>query len=189
MSLWRNLEKSIPGRVARWKDEYEPRAAGETFQRKGISTVLIEAGGYRNDEEKQYVRSLYFESLLFSFVQIARQDYKNEDKEVYHCIPLNNKEIFHLLIKDCVLLVAGSVIHADIGLNYSEEYELSTEHCQKTYTVADLGDLSTWSAYEVIEAEGRHVEGRVKVEEVADFSIRNATGELLIFQKGRRVSV
>ena len=47
------LQQLIPGQVAKYKDDYEPRAFGENIQKWGTSTILVEAGGFPGDPEKQ----------------------------------------------------------------------------------------------------------------------------------------
>lgn len=156
-SAYNLLQREIPGQTGRWSEEYEPRAVGEVFQNLGISTVLVEAGGFAGDDEKQFLRQLNFEILLHSFEQIATAAYSNENVDTYHCIPLNNKEIFHLLIRNCRVASPGGYIKADIGLNYEEKTDEKTQNFLKVYSIADFGDLSTWGAYEIIDARNASI--------------------------------
>ncbi|MEW6702435.1 MAG: M14 family zinc carboxypeptidase, partial [Bacteroidota bacterium] len=41
------LSNFIPGQIARYKDDFEPRAFGDNFTKKGISTILVESGFYK----------------------------------------------------------------------------------------------------------------------------------------------
>lgn len=148
------LAAKIPGSIGRWSEDYEPRAFGDNFQKLGSATILIESGGYDQDFEKQHVRKLHFELLLQAFNQIATGQYTGQQLSAYYSIPTNNKELFHLLIRNCKIAIANTLITADIGLNYTETVDLQNNHHQKTYTITDLGDLSTWNAYEIIEARG-----------------------------------
>ncbi|HRF41974.1 MAG TPA: M14 family zinc carboxypeptidase, partial [Saprospiraceae bacterium] len=52
------LHEYIPGHIARYDDEFEPRAFGDNIQKWGTSTILIEAGVLPNDPEKQELRRL-----------------------------------------------------------------------------------------------------------------------------------
>lgn len=171
----KELQKQIPGQVGRWLDEYEPRAVGECFQRNGIATILVEAGGYANDPEKQYVRKLNFDVLVCVLEQIVSGLYVNEDIAEYFNIPANNKEIFHLLIRNCTIQRGNATFTADIGLNYTEVFYPAP---LKIYVVADFGDLSTWNAYEVLEAEAVPFTQAVVIDEKADFTIQTKSGEM-----------
>ncbi|MGV3509893.1 MAG: M14 family zinc carboxypeptidase [Sphingobacteriaceae bacterium] len=171
----KELQKQIPGQVGRWLDEYEPRAVGECFQEKGIATILVEAGGYVNDLDKQFVRKLNFDVLVCALEQIVSGLYVNEDVAGYFSIPANNKEIFHLLIRNCTIQRGNVTFKADIGLNYTEVFYPAL---MRIYTVADFGDLSTWNAYEILEADETPFIKPIVVDEKADFTIRTTIGEL-----------
>ncbi len=183
-SVYNMLQDYIPGQIGRWNEEYEPRAVGETFQRSGISTILIEAGGFSGDHEKQYLRELNFKVLLHSFKQIAANVCGNDDISIYQNIPLNNKELFHLLIRNCRVSTPGGHIQADIGLNYTEEPDAAGKSMKKVYSVADFGDLSTWNAYEIIDAGNAALKHPVIIDARATFNIMNERGFVLSFADG-----
>ena len=58
------LEKIIPGHIGRYTDEFYPTATGDNFQKLGHNTILIEAGHYYNDYERDVVRKFNFYALL-----------------------------------------------------------------------------------------------------------------------------
>ncbi len=58
----RLLQLFIPGQVARYADDHEPRAFGDNVQKWGTTLILIESGGYQGDPEKQYIRQAEFRS-------------------------------------------------------------------------------------------------------------------------------
>lgn len=181
-SVNKKLQEVIPGRVGRWKDEYEPRAAGEVFQQAGVATILVESGGYAGEEAKLQARKLNFFTLLHAFVQIASGDYTLEDAQSYNNIPFNSREIFHILIKNCRIETPAGWIKADIGLNYSEEQTGQTGI--KVYTIADFGDLSVFNAYLVIEADELTVYTPLVLESRANLKVTDKTGEVIEFEEG-----
>ena len=71
------LSQFIPGHIAKYSDEYEPRAFGDNFQKWGTSTILIESGGWKDDPEKQFIRKINFIALLSAFKSIAEESYVN----------------------------------------------------------------------------------------------------------------
>lgn len=184
VSAYDLLKNYIPGQIGRWKDEYEPRAVGETFQTLGISTMLIEAGGFAADPEKQYVRELNFRILLNSFSLIADNSYLSIGTDSYNNIPLNNKEIFHLLIRNCRLETLAGFITADIGLNYLEDINGVTNEIIRRYIVADFGDLSTWNAYEITDAGGAILSSLLKPDTPASFNLVKDGHEFFAFKEG-----
>jgi len=171
--LYQMLEKEIPGHTGRWSEEFESRAFGDNFQRLGTSVILVEAGGHENDTEKQYVRKLNFDILMRSLIEINNGTYIDHQLSTYYSIPLNEKGIFHLLIRNCTLNTAAGQITADIGLNYVELITLENQQAEKIYRVEDFGDLSTWNGYEVFD-----------VNAAAVFTVVTKSGNTLSFREG-----
>jgi len=179
--LYEMLEKEIPGHTGRWSEDFESRAFGDNFQRLGTSVILVEAGGHENDTEKQYVRKLNFDILIRSLIEISNGTYIDHQLSTYYSIPLNEKGIFHLLIRNCVVNTEAGQIKADIGLNYMEVITLKDQQASRIYQVEDFGDLSTWNGYEVIDVNG-----------AAAFTVVTKNGNTLSFREGvleERVSV
>ncbi len=78
-NLNKMLQNYIPQQVARYNEEYEPRAFGDNMQKWGTSAILIEAGGYPQDYEKQYNRQLHFVTLLQACETIATESYNDDN--------------------------------------------------------------------------------------------------------------
>jgi len=178
------LQQQIPGQIGRWDETFEPRSFGDNFQRLGMATILIESGGYVGDPERQFVRKLNFDGILFALQQIASGDYQYQNIDDYYGIPQNNKEIFHILIKNCRLQTKAGIIQADIGLNYTEQFDLPKQTSTLVYTVADIGDLSTWGAYEYIEATGALITSTLVIDDPANFTLKSNTQEVFDFEMG-----
>ena len=75
----RVLQQFIPEQVARYDDEFEPRAFGDNIQKWGTTLVLIESGGYNGDSEKMEIRQLNFVAILSALKAIADSSYTQED--------------------------------------------------------------------------------------------------------------
>ncbi|MEZ4901008.1 MAG: hypothetical protein R2822_04245 [Spirosomataceae bacterium] len=90
----------LPNQVARYSDEFEPRAFGDNIAKWGTSLVLIESGGYKNDPEKQYLRKMNFIAILTSLVSIADGTYTRENHSEYEKIPQNERNHFDLIIRN-----------------------------------------------------------------------------------------
>ncbi len=73
LTMNKALQTKVPGKIAKYDDAFDPRCFGDTFQGMGISTILIESGGFYADPEKQHIRKLNFYALLNAFVSIAEQ--------------------------------------------------------------------------------------------------------------------
>lgn len=148
------LQQFIPGHVAKYSDEYEPRAFGDTFQKKGTSTILIESGGWKDDTEKQFIRKINFISLLSGFFSIAKNSYEEIPKENYDQIPFNDDQLFDLLLKNVTVEKNGRQIPLDIAINITEQNSDSGASFTSFGSIEDIGDLSIFHGIEEMDCSG-----------------------------------
>lgn len=181
------LQKSIPGHVGRFDDEYEPRAFGDNFQAAGTCTILIEAGGYRDDPEKQYIRKMFFSAILSGLISISEQSYLNEKQDGYFEIPVNKKLHFHILLRNCKLEINGIAYTLDIGLVADEKINDDQRSVSYSYLVNDVGDLSAYYGYEELNCETCKLilTKNLKIDEPADLIIQDGLNTLLTIENGR----
>jgi len=148
------IQGFIPNQVARYNDDFEPRAFGDNMQKWGTSTVLIESGGYKNDKEKQQIRKINFVLLLTGLHAIAERNYRKASVEDYFDIPENERYLYDLIIRNVQREKNGQQFTIDVGVNrseidlegYREFYELSR--------IQYIGDLSTYYGYQELNADG-----------------------------------
>ncbi|WP_410220623.1 M14 family zinc carboxypeptidase [Pedobacter sp.] len=179
--MFKHLNLVLPQQISLFDNEFEPRAFGDNFQKKGTSTILIEAGGYQNDFEKQEIRSFYFASILTGLISIASSSYQNQNTDSYFSIPQNTKQIFHILIKN----IAINGIKTDIGINYEEKPYLNGLGTEKTYFIEDIGDLSYCDAYTVYHTENQSIEGDIVFNQNASFKLYSDQNLILSFTDGK----
>lgn len=142
------LQDYIPGKIAKFSDEFEPRAFGDCIQQWGSSLILIESGGYGSDTEKMYLRKLNFLLYLKAFELIANKSYRTTDKQPYEEIPLNTRSLFNLLIKNATL--KGTKV--DIGINLTEINTDGATNYRLDSVIEDMGDLSVFGGISVFDA-------------------------------------
>lgn len=181
VEMFRHLNQVLPHHIGLFDDEFEPRAFGDNFQRKGTSTILIEAGGYKDDFEKQEIRLFYFASILTGLTSIASKSYQEQNTDAYFGIPKNNKQIFHILIKD----VTVNGIKTDIGINYEEKPYANGLGTEKAYFIEDIGDLSYCDAYTIYHTENQTIEGAVIFNQNASFKLYSGQNLILSFTDGK----
>ncbi len=152
------LQKVIPGQIGKYDDTYNSRAFGDNIQKWGISTMLIESGGYANDPDKEYVRKLNFAILIRAFNAIYLKEINNQTLEGYHSIPFNVKEnFFDLLIRNAVIEKNGKEFKVDLGINREEvSYNDHKEH-YLVGSIIEIGDLSNFNGYRELDVNGRKV--------------------------------
>ncbi|MDP3582014.1 MAG: peptidase M14, partial [Ignavibacteria bacterium] len=167
------LEQFIPGQIARYSDDYEPRAFGDNLTRTGIGVILIESGFYRNDDNKDFVRKLNFISLLTAFETIIEKDYEKLFYADYFDIPENMKMLFDLLLRNLKLEFNGRSFVVDVGINRTKKYDAQKKEFYYEGKIAELGDLSVFYGIEEENLEGYSIqsESELKVDEPANFQI------------------
>ncbi len=146
------LQNYIPGHTGRYSDEFEPRAFGDNFVKWGTSSALIESGGWKDDNDKQYLRKLNFIALLSAFNSIMNKTYEEKSVEEYSAIPENEKYLFDLLLRNVEYNIEGKSYTVDIGIK-TEEIPADKRFYLKG-TIDDFGDLSTYFGYEEIDCAG-----------------------------------
>jgi hypothetical protein len=148
------LQKFIPNQVAKYSDEYEPRAFGDNIQKWGSSLILIESGGYRGDTEKQFIRKLNFVAILRALEAIADGSYRKYKRRNYEALPTNDNALFDLLIRNVVFEEKGKKLVKDIGINLNERNLENATLFTTDSRVDDLGDLSIFWGIQEIDATG-----------------------------------
>ncbi len=166
--LYEILSGIIPGHIAKYNDDFEPRAFGDNFQKWGTSTILVETGGWKDDIEKQYLRKLNFIAMLSSFKSIIDETYKNESLQVYEDIPFNDTNIMDVVLRNLKYKNDGHEYIIDVGINYSEVNTNSAKNFYIKSSVEDIGDLSVFFGYEDFDLKGFEIEiGKTKPEPFA----------------------
>lgn len=155
--LSRMLSKFIPGHIAKYSDDYEPRAFGDSFQKWGTSTILVESGGWKDDPEKHFLRKMNFLLLLSAFKQIAENSYKTESPDVYDKIPFNDKYIYDSLLRNLTYTYKDKKIKIDVAINFEELSEENDASFKKLSSIQDLGDLSIFYGYQDLDLTGYEI--------------------------------
>ena len=148
------LQQFIPGHIAKYSDDYEPRAFGDTFQKKGTSTILIESGGWKDDIEKQFIRKLNFIAMLSAFLSISNETYAEIPANTYNAIPMNDNHLFNLLLTNITVEKYGLSFPLDIAINTAEQKVDSERKFTISGAIEDLGDLSGFHGIEEMDCTG-----------------------------------
>jgi len=127
------IHHQYPNHVGRYDDTYSFRSFGDLLTAKGISTILIEAGYYKDDKKRQIPRWLTFLSIIESISAIRDQSYVNQPLHNYEVIPFNTANgLVDVLLKN--VPIPGNY-QVDISINYDDHFEHGT--------IEAVGDLST----------------------------------------------
>ena len=141
------LSQVIPNHIGRYTDEFYPTATGDNFQKLGHNTILIEAGHYYDDYDRDVVRKFNFFTLLEGLRFIASTgDYS--DYKPYFEIPNNAKMCYDIIYRN-VMNTKGEV--EDVA--YQFEYKVKNGSLESFTTEVDRGDLSAFTAHKDYDFE------------------------------------
>jgi hypothetical protein len=180
-SINKAIQTKIPNQVAKYNDTHDSTCFGDTFQGMGISTVLIESGGYLNDPDKQFIRKINFYGLLTALDVIASETYLNENVESYWALPNNNRNLHDVILRK-VNFQNGKT---DIAINRNQR--LSPDFLKMDYAgaIVKIGSLDSTFAYQEIDAEGLHiVDGKTKIFKKKKWQKLTPKKELRLIKKG-----
>ncbi len=140
------LSMVIPEHIGRYTDEFYPTATGDNFQKLGHNTILIEAGHYYDDYDRDQVRKFNFFALIQGILFIASEnefslykpyfDIPNNDKMCYDIIYRNVKkkeglvedvayQYDYLIVNDELVMEASEVSSGDLKkFTGHKEYDL-----------------------------------------------------------------
>ncbi len=155
--IFNTMSSFIPGHIAKYNDEYEPRAFGDNFQKLGASTILIESGGWNDDPEKQFIRKLNFISLLSAFKYIEEGSFANEPLETYESIPVNQKDLLDVVLRNLKIRKNGFEYFIDIGIIKNEFMDPASSKYFVKSSIEEIGDLSVYFGYEDIDLSGMEI--------------------------------
>ena len=153
-SLNHLLSEFIPGHVAKYSDDFEPRAFGDNFQKWGMSTVLIESGGWFGDPEKQFLRKINFVTLISALKSIAGGDYEKFTLDDYNNIPFNDNFAYDLLLRNVRINYKDSTSVVDIAINRIEKNMPDKKSFYYTSNIEEIGDSLGFFGIEEYDMDG-----------------------------------
>lgn len=179
------LNEFIPGHIAKYSDDYEPRAFGDNFTNWGTGVVLLESGGWRGDREKQFLRKINYVAILSALNSIASGSFANQDLSVYESIPKNEEFMMDVILRNLKEIRDDKEFIVDIGINFEE---INTNGAKDFYlksTIEDIGDLSVFSGYEDIDLSGFTIEpGKTKPEPYNSYDELKRINSVQLYSEG-----
>ena len=142
------LQKVIPNHIGRYTDEFYPTATGDNFQKLGHNTILIEAGHFPEDYDREITRKYNFYALLQGLYYLAITDIY-DNFEGYSEIPNNDKKFFDIIYRNVKVTEKFEEKIVDIGVLI--KYRISSKGILEAYEVVDkIGELKGFLAHKEI---------------------------------------
>lgn len=149
----RTLSPYSGGRIAKYGEEFNPRAFGDNMTSWGTSVVAIEMGSDCG-KGKDYLVRMNYVALLMPLFKLAFGKLDGVDLTFYENLKLNRwNQRFDWIFEDATLISISNSIpfQTDVGINLSFGYNRDNQLCSRA-SVADIGDLSVFNCRHHVNA-------------------------------------
>jgi len=167
------LQEFIPNQVGRFDDSFNLNCVGDTFQFLNVPTILIEAGHFQGDYNREFTRKFVFIALVEGLKKIHENDIVVNKIEDYLNIPHNKICFYDFIYKNIKINYDNNKIITNFALQFKEEI-IDNQLVFIAYT-AEVGDLKGFSGHielDVEEALYEDLEINIpKIDQKADFSL------------------
>jgi len=139
--------------IGRYDDTYNIDCVGDTFQRAGIPTLLVEAGHYPGDYEREVTRYYVYSALCKALEAIASGPAAFSPLSEYHGIPENTTPFVDILVENAHVILPDLPSGHKLGLQFEEV--LQGEAIQFRPKLIQKGALSGVWGHRVLDAASR----------------------------------
>jgi hypothetical protein len=165
------LQEFIPNQVGRFNDSFNINCIGDTFQSLNVPTILIEAGHYQDDYNREITRKYIFIALVSGLKYIYENDIVINKIEDYLNIPHNKICFYDFIYKNIKINYDNNKLITNFAIQYKEEL-IDNQLLFNAY-ITDIGDLKGFHGYFEYDAKGalyENLEGNIpKIGQKADF--------------------
>jgi hypothetical protein len=154
------LEPFMPGGMARYYEEWSPRAFGDNITAWGTPVVLIESGGLPAGYEVTDLTRLNFVALLTVLFGLAEDDLAGYDPQVYEDLPGNQSDEWSdIVVRGGLIMQPGTteLVRCDLAFNYLHSGRQAFEAEAKARIPSQIfmiGDASYHGAGTSVNANG-----------------------------------
>lgn len=175
------LQNYIPNQTARFDDGFNINCIGDTVQRSKIPTILIEAGHYPNDYQRQITRKYIFIALLAGLDNLKINSNSFVKYLEYFNISNNMAFFFDVFYKNVKFNYDNKQIITNFAVQFSER--VKNDRIVFDALVKEVGSLEGFCGHFEYDAQGsEYADGQQNypiINQKADFKI----GEV-IFKNG-----
>ena len=165
------LQEYIPNQVGRFDDSFNINCIGDTFQSMNVPTILIEAGHYKNDYNREETRKYIFIALLSGFVKLFENDIVNNKIEDYLNIPQNKVVFYDFVYKNIKINYDSNKIITNIAIQFKEV--LIDNKINFNAFIAKIGNIDDFFGHFEYDAKGAIYSNKSntfpKIDDKADF--------------------
>ncbi len=120
------LQQFIPNKIGRFDDGFNPNCIGDCFQMQQVPTILIEAGHFPDDYEREETRKYVLLSLIAGLQAINENVVVVNKIDEYLAIPQNKPIFFDIIYKNLQIDSNNSKKLCNFAIQYNEVLENHT---------------------------------------------------------------
>jgi hypothetical protein len=158
------LAPFIYGHIARYDDEFNPRAFGDLISQWGTPVILIETGALKGKSGQELV-GLNFVAFVAALRALADGSVEEANPAVYDALRMNEGGIIYDLIVRGATLInrsrdAGVKVQpyaADLAVNAESLNPREARKQERRASIQDVGDLSVFRGLEEVDARDYYV--------------------------------
>jgi hypothetical protein len=154
------LAPFMPGGMARYDEDWSPRAFGDNLTAWGTAVVLIESGGLPPGREMSELTRLNFVAILTVLRDFVRNDLADYDPELYELLPRNESDSWSdIAVRGGYVLQPGTTTpyRSDLSINLAED-DRHAAGCVTGFSgrsrIMEVGDSRFIAAGKNVDATG-----------------------------------
>jgi len=184
VGMYNVLQGFIPNQIGRFDDAFNINCIGDTVQQLGIPTVLIEAGHFPQDYQREITRKYVFIALLSGLQCFLKNDFSLEKNMKYFDISENKSFFFDFLYKNVVFSCDNKKNSTNFAVHFYERVEKQSVLFEAL--IKEIGSLDDFCGHFEFDANQTEYTDEYgscpKINQKADFRIGNT-----IFRNGSPV--
>ena len=169
------LQEYLPNQIGRFDDSFNINCIGDMFQYLGVPTLLLEAGHFADDYEREKTRKYVFMALIASFKTLSENVIVSNGIDIYLNIPQNKAVFYDFIYKNIKINYDGIEKITNFAAQYKEEL-IENQICFNAY-ISEIGNLDGYFGhfeYNAKEALYKDDFDNIpKLDQKADFYLNN----------------
>ena len=167
------LQQLIPNQIGRYTDEFYPTATGDNFTKMGFPCVLIEAGYFPNDYERQKTKKYNAIAILYGLYFLATEKDWQKNYEQYVKIPENHANFFDIIYRNVTIKSLLNTV--DIGIQFTEKLNNETKKIDFIAEIQEIGNLTYKFGYQEFNCDKQEFTSNEndypKIGQIANFKL------------------
>lgn len=106
--------------IGRYDDTFNLHCVGDSFQAAGVPTLLVEAGHFPGDYQREFTRFYVYRALRTALESIVSGVHLSAPLSDYHRIPPNTTPFVDILVQNAEKIMPGLPSGSRMGLQFEE---------------------------------------------------------------------